>query len=211
MEAIRRTVMHGSSAVPTIVAVDDDLAVHEALVARLEPAGLRVHAFASGVEFVRVAGHIRADCVLLSLSLPHLSGWDVLKAIGGKHYPAPVILTGSGSIPTAVAAIKAGAYDFIEKPFDLDAVVVRLQELVRSRSQAPGVRELNFPGKEELTSRELDVLEQVMSGRSNKEAGRILGISPRTVEVHRGRVMAKLGARNTASLMRIVLPPNNHT
>ena len=109
-----------------------------------------------------------------------------------------------------MAAIKAGAYDFIEKPFDLDAVVVRLQELVRSRSQAPGVRELNFPGKEELTSRELDVLEQVMSGRSNKEAGRILGISPRTVEVHRGRVMAKLGAHNTASLMRIVLPPNNH-
>jgi FixJ family two-component response regulator len=111
----------------------------------------------------------------------------------------------------AVEAIKNGAFDFIEKPFDSTTVVTRVREAVeawtRRAGQANGGDALPkaFPGNDLLTSRERDVLGQIASGLSNKEAGRELGISPRTIEVHRARIMEKLGAKNAADLVRIVL------
>jgi two-component system, LuxR family, response regulator FixJ len=189
-----------------VAVVDDDPAICDALVTLLEPEGWTVRAFGSGAEFLRAAQQMRPDCVLLDVHMPERSGLDVLAAIGGARFPAPVIIiTGYGDIPMAVAAIKAGAHDFIEKPFDGEAVIERVRDAVRDRTQPVCRLGLSFPGMAELTSREMDVLEQIVSGCSNKEVGRILGISPRTVEVHRARVMEKLGARNTADLMRIVL------
>ena len=111
----------------------------------------------------------------------------------------------------AVEAIKNGALDFIEKPFDAATVVTRVREAVEAwsrRAQQAGSADIlskAFPGHDQLTARERDVLNQIAAGASNKEAGRELGISPRTIEVHRARIMEKLGAKNAADLVRIVL------
>ncbi len=106
-------------------------------------------------------------------------------------------------------AIKKGALDFIEKPFDPTAVVARVREALaqwgRTNGDSHGILAHHFPGQDLLTPRERDVLVQVAGGASNKQAGRALGISPRTIEVHRARIMDKLGARNAADLVRIVL------
>jgi FixJ family two-component response regulator len=144
--------------------------------------------------------------------MPGRSGIDILKALNANHYPAPIfIISGQGDIPTAVAAIKYGAFDFVEKPFDGDTVVTRVREALEAmrRKDANGgaksVADTEFAGKEHLTPRELEVLAQIIGGASNKEAGRQLGISPRTIEVHRARIMEKLGAKNAADLVRLVL------
>jgi FixJ family two-component response regulator len=120
------------------------------------------------------------------------------------------MISGQGDISMAVTAIKNGALDFIEKPFRGSEIVARLDEAIDAyaRRQAEGdakVASLHFPGREPLTRREREVLEQFASGASNKEAGRQLGISPRTIEDHRANIMKKLGARNAADLIRIVL------
>jgi FixJ family two-component response regulator len=109
----------------------------------------------------------------------------------------------------AVEAIKHGAHDFIEKPFDADTVLTRIREALEARAAKADPRSdaillAPFPGEEQLTPREREVLERIALGASNKEAGRQLGISPRTIEVHRARIMEKLGAKNTADLVRIV-------
>jgi FixJ family two-component response regulator len=150
-------------------------------------------------------------CVLLDVHMPGRSGIDILKDIDAQRYAAPIfIISAKGDIPMAVDAIRKGAFDFIEKPFDAEVVVDRVRTAIDGfrRRNNVGVldpRLLRMPCCERLTPRERDVLTQVASGASNKEAGRQLGISPRTIEVHRARIMEKLGARNTADLMRIVL------
>ena len=117
----------------------------------------------------------------------------------------------------AVDAMRNGALDFIEKPFDPEAVVWRVRRAIdgwtRHQSNGKGteLRLVNFPGRELLTPRECQVLGQITGGSSNKEAGRELGISPRTIEVHRARIMEKLGARNAAHLVRIVLSESRGT
>jgi FixJ family two-component response regulator len=121
------------------------------------------------------------------------------------------MISGQGDIAMAVDAIKNGALDFIEKPFRGSEIVSRLDEAIgafarrRAEEAVPSIASLHFPGREPLTRRERDVLEQFASGASNKEAGRRLGISPRTIEDHRANIMKKLGARNAADLIRIVM------
>jgi FixJ family two-component response regulator len=119
------------------------------------------------------------------------------------------MISGRGDIPMAVDAIKHGALDFIEKPFNMETVLSQVRKAIdvweqRTRD-GDGLYNLTFPGRELLTPRELEVLSRIAGGSSNKEAGRHLGISPRTVEVHRARIMDKLGAKNAADLVRIVL------
>ena len=121
------------------------------------------------------------------------------------------MISGQGDIAMAVSAIKNGALDFIEKPFRGSEIVARLDEAIgayarrQAESSASKSASLHFPGREPLTRREREVLEQFTSGASNKEAGRHLGISPRTIEDHRANIMKKLGARNAADLIRIVM------
>jgi DNA-binding CsgD family transcriptional regulator len=130
----------------------------------------------------------------------------------GEDYPAPIfMISGQGDIAMAVSAIKNGALDFIEKPFRGNEIVSRLNEAIdaytrrQAETSASRVASLHFPGREPLTRREREVLEQFTAGASNKEAGRQLGISPRTIEDHRANIMKKLGARNAADLVRIVM------
>jgi two-component system, LuxR family, response regulator FixJ len=133
----------------------------------------------------------------------------VLKRLDAPHYPSPVLMISRRhDIPTAVEAMRSGAQDFIEKPFDPAAVAIRIRDIIdtwRQEHHKEGLLAHGFPGQDLLTAREREVLESIANGASNKEAGRALGISQRTVEVHRARIMDKLAAKNAADLMRIVL------
>jgi len=189
--------------------VDDDPLVRNALSIVLSRAGYQVSGFAEGASFLTAAKSRTPACVILDVQMPGQSGLDILKELNAQHYPAPIfIISGTGDIPMAVEAIKSGAFDFIEKPFDATTVITRVREASEAWARrANGVDSLprTFPGYDQLTSRELDVLSQIAAGSSNKQAGRDLGISPRTIEVHRARIMEKLGAKNAADLVRIVL------
>lgn len=190
--------------------VDDDPLVLNALTVVLSREGYQVTGFAEGASFLAAAKSRAPTCVILDVHMPGQSGLDILKELNAQQYPAPIfIISGVGDIPMAVEAIKNGAFDFIEKPFDATTVITRVREAIEawSRRQVDGVNALpeGFPGHEHLTSRERDVLSQIAAGSSNKQAGRELGISPRTIEVHRARIMEKLGAKNAADLVRIVL------
>lgn len=190
-----------------IFVVDDDASVRDALSVIFEMEGFGVRAYADGDQFLSALKTEKPACVLLDVHMPGKSGLDILRSIDVGTFPAPVfIISGQGDIPMAVSAIKAGANDFIEKPFDADTVVTRVREAIASYGRhSEGAPGLTFPGAEHLTPRERDVLQEITGGASNKEAGRRLGISPRTIEVHRARIMEKLGARNAADLVRIVL------
>jgi two-component system, LuxR family, response regulator FixJ len=195
-----------------IFIVDDDPVALDLLstVFRLE--GFDVASFLEGASFVAAAKERIPACVLLDVNLPGVSGLQILQELKAQTYPAPIfIISGQRDIPTAVTAIKNGALDFIEKPFDTDAVVSRVREAIvawerrGADDHAAAGLVPQFPGRDLLTPREREVLGQIAGGASNKEAGRQLGISPRTIEVHRARIMEKLGAKNAADLVRIVL------
>ena len=198
----------GKSERGEVFVVDDDPMVLNALTVFLTREGYQVAGFSDGASFLDAARSRTPICIILDVQMPGMTGIDLLKALKAEDYPAPVfIVSGSGDIPTAVEAIKNGAFDFIEKPVKASTVVTRVREAVDawSRRHSNGNLPHAFPGHEQLTARERDVLGQIAAGSSNKQAGRELGISPRTIEVHRARIMEKLGARNAADLMRIVL------
>ena len=200
---------HASEDPKLIHIVDDDAAVRDALSMVFETEGFAVRAHETGDAFVEDVMAGRPGCVLLDVHMPGRSGIDILKTLNADRYPDPIfIISGQGDIPLAVAAIKQGAFDFIEKPFDADTVVQRVNEALEAaqdRSESGKELTFDFPGADQLTPREKEVLSLITAGASNKEAGRRLGISPRTIEVHRARIMEKLGARNAADLVRIVL------
>ena len=189
--------------------VDDDPAVRDALSVVFSLEGFDVETFESGDDFLTALPNLPTACVLLDVHMPGRSGMEILKALDPDQYAAPVfIISGQGDIPMAVAAVKAGAFDFFEKPFDAETVVQRVREgieIVQRRAHKEATGQAEHPDLQLLTPREREVLEQITAGASNKEAGRTLGISPRTIEVHRARIMEKLGAKNAADLVRIVL------
>jgi FixJ family two-component response regulator len=195
-----------------IFVVDDDPAVRDTLSIVLSAGGYSVVCFADGAALLAVARTRTPACILLDVHIPGKSGLDILKELHGEDYPAPIfMISGQGDIAMAVSAIRHGALDFIEKPFRGSEIVARLDQAIgayarrQTEDTASRIASLHFPGREPLTRRERDVLEQFASGASNKEAGRALGISPRTIEEHRAKLMKKLGARNAADLIRIVM------
>jgi len=192
-----------------IFIVDDDPGVRATLTTIFERAGYRVVAFADGASFLAHSRTATPVSIILDVHIPGRSGLDILRELHAQDYPAPIfIVSGQGDIPMAVDAIRAGALDFIEKPFRGSEVVERVKEAISAYSlrkqDDPGLPELYFPGREPLTRREREVLATILKGASAKEAGRELGISHRTIEVHRAKLMEKFGARNVTDLMRIV-------
>jgi FixJ family two-component response regulator len=196
-----------------IFVVDDDPAIRDTLSMVLSAGGYEVICFADGAALLAVARGRTPSAILLDVHIPGKSGLDILKELHGEDYPAPIfMISGQGDIAMAVSAIKSGALDFIEKPFRGSEIVARLDEAIgayaRRQTQnaaSSNIATLHFPGREPLTRREREVLEQFTTGASNKEAGRTLGISPRTIEDHRANIMKKLGAKNAADLVRIVM------
>jgi two-component system, LuxR family, response regulator FixJ len=198
-----------------IFIVDDDHSVLDALSMSLQAEGYLVEGFLDAQSMMN-AVHMRVpSAILLDVKLPDQSGMDVLRILRSGDCPLPIIMmTGHGDIPMAVEAIKLGAYDFIEKPFSIGSLLDQLKRSMMTREKFNsdtriGAFDFTTVGGNVLTKRECEVLREIAAGASSKETGRILGISPRTVEVHRARIMDKLGARNAADLMRILFSHDN--
>jgi FixJ family two-component response regulator len=187
--------------------VDDEPLIREVLCMAFSAQGYRTVGFAESASFLAATRQRTPIFTLLDINMPGRSGLDVLEALRIERHSAPVfIISGHGDIPTAVEAIRRGAIDFIEKPFAAEEVPERIRlTLERARARRGAALSRHFPGRDLLTPREQDVLHEIAGGASNKEAGRTLAISPRTVEVHRARIMDKLAAKNAADLVRIVL------
>jgi FixJ family two-component response regulator len=195
-----------------IFIVDDDPAIRKMLSIVFAQAGFHATCFAEGAALLASAHLVIPACIILDVNIPGRSGLDILKQLNAEDYPAPIfVISGEGDIPMAVDAIRNGALDFIEKPFRASAMVARVKESIEAWTQRQKDTTVsNMPstgvlGREPLTRRERDVLTLIVGGASSKEAGRQLGISPRTVEFHRARIVEKFDAKNTADLIRIVM------
>jgi FixJ family two-component response regulator len=194
-----------------IFIVDDDYDMREALSAIFRSEGYRTAAFADGRSFIRLARDQNPACVLLDVCMPGISGLEVLKDIDARNYPAPILMiSAQEDVLSVVQAMRLGAFDYLEKRLDADTIVARLTDAIdgwrqiRERDESPALSPA-IRGYYQLTRREREVLAQIAAAASNKETARNLGISPRTVEIHRGRIMHKLGAKNSVDLMRIVM------
>lgn len=189
-----------------VYVVDDDPSVRKGLSRLIKSAGLRVEVFASAEDFLKRYLPGEGGCVVLDVQLPGLSGVDLQEALGGAERSMPIIfITGHGDIPMSVRAMKKGAVDFLAKPFDghelLDAIAVALRRDREARARQAETAKIRGQ-VEKLTPRERDVMKLVITGLLNKQIGGELGISEKTVKVHRGRVMHKLGVRSVAELVR---------
>ncbi|MBU6473301.1 MAG: response regulator [Alphaproteobacteria bacterium] len=189
--------------------VDDDEAVRGSLEALLESHGFGVEVFDSADAFLRSEALTRTGCLIADIRLPGMDGLALQEELVRRGTRLQVIVvTGFGDVPLAVRAMKSGAIDFLEKPYDegvLLSAVRRALEAARAASQAADAAhevEVRFAS---LTERERQVLDLLAAGRPNKVIAYELDISPRTVEIHRARVMEKMGARNLAELVRMVV------
>jgi two-component system response regulator FixJ len=192
-----------------IFIVDDDPTVCDALSLAFSLEGYEVSTFADGGSFLSATRQRVPACVIMDIYMPGRSGLEILRDLNAHSYGTPIfIMSAHGDIPTAVDAIRNGAFDFIEKPFVPAECVERVRGAIGARANwRIGDNEFH----DLLTPREYDVLHQIASGATNKQAAQHLGISWRTVELHRARIMEKLGAKNAADLVRIVLRRRNGT
>ncbi len=193
----------------TIFVVDDDEAVRDSLRALLGSAGLTVEAYASGREFLEGYAPHRRGCLLLDVRLPDMSGLELQRTLAAQEVGLAVIMiTGHGDVPMAVNAMKAGAVDFIEKPYRDDTIlgcIERARDLDQSARSRDGSTTDAAARIALLTAREREVLDHLIIGRPNKVIAHELGISARTVEVHRARVMEKMQADSLSHLVRMAL------
>ncbi|MGC8525177.1 MAG: response regulator FixJ [Acidibrevibacterium sp.] len=190
---------------PEVIVVDDDEAVRESLCFLLEAAGYRCQAFASGVAVLAAPPGPGAGCLLLDVRMPEIDGVTTLERLRAAGVRIPtIIMTGHADVPLAVRAMKAGARDFVEKPFSDGAILEAVgQALVDVGTDAPGREALARLAT--LSPREREVLDGLVAGLPNKTIAYDLGISPRTVEIHRAHVMEKFGARSLSELVRLAL------
>jgi FixJ family two-component response regulator len=197
---------------PTVFLVDDDDAVRTSIRLLLRSVGLPVETFSSAQEFLDNVDGDRLGCLVLDIRMPNMSGLELQQRLNDLHHIIPVIfITGHGDIPMAVEAMQHGAVDFIQKPFRDQDLIDRInQGLEKDRinrddlKQRDGIRErIN-----DLTPREREVLDLVAKGKANKVIAGDLNVSQRTVEIHRARVMEKMGASSLAHLVRMVIEAN---
>jgi len=189
--------------------VDDDPAVRDSLQLLLDAAGLGARTYSSAAEFLVSAGALRSGCVLTDVRMPDIDGLTLQRRLTelGSRLPV-VVMTGHGDVPIAVEALKIGATDFLEKPFDDERLLRILRDALKT-SQAMRekfiARDLIRDRLASLTRREREVLDKLVEGLPNKTIAYDLGTSPRTVEVQRARVMEKMAAKSLPDLVRMVL------
>ncbi len=189
--------------------VDDDQAVRDSLGFLLEAAGYGARTYASAAEFLNAAETLESGCVLTDVRMPDIDGLALQKRLAalGSHLPV-IVMTGHGDVPIAVEALKYGAADFLEKPFDDVRLLAIVRDALRSSEktrETVSIRNHVASRLESLTPRERDVLVRLVDGQPNKAIALDLGTSPRTVEVQRARVMEKMAAKSLPDLVRMIL------
>ena len=192
-----------------IYIVDDDEALRDSLVWLLESSGYRVLAYDSAEEFLQVYAPTMTGCLVLDVRMPGMSGLELFEELRARHCTLPVIfITGHGDVPMAVSAVKKGAVDFIEKPFSERDMLQLIADSLAAEQENRGRRQLEADTARRLahlTQREREVLDLIIAGKLNKQIADVLGISIKTVEVHRARVMEKMEAQSLAELVQNVL------
>jgi FixJ family two-component response regulator len=190
---------------PVVYVVDDDVSLRESLQAMVAESGFHPEVFASAEEFLRHSRQPLPGCLILDVSLPDLNGLEVQRLMGAGQTALPIVfITGHGDIPMSVKAMKAGATEFLTKPFSPEALLAAVVSAVeRSRANLVELRLLQTlkDREETLSRRERDVMALVARGQLNKQVGATLGISEITVKAHRGKVMRKMKARTLADLL----------
>jgi FixJ family two-component response regulator len=192
---------------PTVYIVDDDAPVREALGALLGSVGLSHEAFASATDFLAAADRQMRGCLLLDVRMPDMSGLELQRALQEQGVTLQtIIITGHGDVPMAVRAMKAGAADFVEKPFNEQALLDRIQALLQADEalwQSRQLRDEAAARLASLTPRERAVMELIAAGHHTKRIAAELDIQERTVDVHRFNIMHKVGVRSLAELLRV--------
>jgi two-component system response regulator FixJ len=186
--------------------VDDDADFRQSLSRLLESAGFATNTYASGSAFLQAAPRLIAGCILLDIQMPRMNGLEVQNRLNSLGVPLPVIImTGHGDVTIAVRAMKAGALDFVEKPFDDEPLLTMIESALTNRWQQG--RELQVARATELigtlSPRECQVLISLLAGKRNKVIAHDLGISVRTVEVHRARMLERLGVHTLAEAIHL--------
>jgi len=198
-----------TSEAPAVHVIDDDEAMRHSLVFLLGTARIHAAAHESATAFLDVLPQIKAGCVVTDVRMPGLSGIDLLRRLRELNVALPVIvITGHGDIPLAVEAMKLGAVDFLEKPFDDEVLLSAVRSALSIRAseqERQAVREAINGRLATLSNRERDVLEGLVAGHPNKTIAYDLGISPRTVEIYRANVMTKMQAGSLSELVRMAL------
>ena len=192
---------------PTIFVIDDDASVRKSLSRLLDSVGFSTESFASADEFLKRERFEGIGCIVLDVRMPGLSGMDLQDELNKADYSMPIIfITGHGDIPMSVQAMKKGAVDFLPKPFDEDQLLDALRKAIERDMQAKTERAeaRDILGRmEQLTPREYEILQYLITGMLNKQIAFKLGIAEKTVKIHRSRVFEKLGTRSVAELIRM--------
>jgi len=196
-------------AAPTVYIVDDDNGVRSSIRVLMKSVGLPATPFASAHEFLASYQSFQSGCIVLDIRMPGMSGLELQEELNRRGAVIPVIfITGHGDIPMAVEAMRHGAFDFIQKPFRDQDLIDRVQEaLVRDQETREALQEHGRIRARiaSLTPREHEVLELLTKGQANKVMAHELGLSQRTVEIHRAHVMEKMGAKSVAQLVRMTM------
>lgn len=200
--------MHVTTALDTVFVVDDDLSIREALSSLIRSVGLRVETFPSAADFLQQPRPAGNACLVLDVRMPGLSGLDLQAEFARSGEPIPIIfITGHGDIPMAVRAMKAGAVEFLSKPFRdedlLDAIRHALEQGRVARDEADELSELRSK-YDSLTCREREVITFMIAGALNKQAAAELGVSEMTIKVHRHNIMRKMKVRSLPDLVRMM-------
>jgi two-component system response regulator FixJ len=192
---------------PIVHIVDDDEAVRQSLAFLLSSAGLAVRLYDSANAFLAGVSGVKGGCLITDIRMPEMTGIELLHALKAKACGLPaIVITGHGDVPLAVEAMKAGAIDFIEKPFDEEAILKAVQAaLERGADREGGDGPIIAARLASLSERERQVLEGLVAGHPNKTIAYDLGISPRTVEVYRANLMAKMEAKSLSELIRMAI------
>lgn len=189
--------------------VDDDRDVRLMISYMLSDAELTSHPFASGSDFLAALPDLKPGCILLDVRMPDIDGLAVMAELAAREVDWPVVfMTGHGEVPIAVEAMKLGAIDFLQKPFSEDALLSSFRrgfDLLEQRSEASGRRASARQRVDQLTAREREVLQGLLAGLANKLIADRLGISLRTVEMHRGNMMDRLGVDNLAEALTLAM------